>query len=59
VLGLGVGRAQESAGEQWVGVRFGDAIVRWVVADADQTERDHGRMLAAIRAGRIAAEMGV
>jgi hypothetical protein len=39
--------------------RFDDAVVRWAVAYADQTERDHAHLLAAIRTGRIAAELGV
>jgi hypothetical protein len=39
--------------------QFDDALVRWAVAYADQTERDHGRLLAAIRAARIVAEIGV
>jgi hypothetical protein len=38
---------------------FNDDLVRRAVAYADQTERDHGRLLATIRAGRIVAEIGV
>jgi hypothetical protein len=39
--------------------QFDDAMVRWAAAYADQTERDHERLLAAIKSGRIAAELGV
>jgi uncharacterized protein (DUF2252 family) len=39
--------------------QFDDAMVRWAAAYADQTERDHERLLAAIKSGRVAAELGV
>jgi uncharacterized protein (DUF2252 family) len=38
---------------------FEDAIADFGVAYADQTERDHQALLAAVRAGRIEAQMGM
>ncbi|MGW1953642.1 DUF2252 domain-containing protein [Streptomyces sp. NPDC001920] len=36
-----------------------EAIATFAVSYADRTEADHGALVAAVRAGRIAAEMGV
>jgi uncharacterized protein (DUF2252 family) len=41
------------------GDAFDDAMVRFSAAYADQTERDHGALVAAVRSGRIAAETGI
>jgi uncharacterized protein (DUF2252 family) len=38
---------------------FEDAMADFAVAYADQAERDHQAMVAAVRAGRIEAELGV
>lgn len=38
---------------------FDEAIGRFAVAYANQTERDHAGLVEAIRAGRIPAETGV
>jgi uncharacterized protein (DUF2252 family) len=38
---------------------FAQAIADFSVAYADQTERDHEALVAAVRAGRVAAETGV
>jgi uncharacterized protein (DUF2252 family) len=38
---------------------FAEAIADFAVAYADQTERDHGALVEAIRSGRIAAETGI
>jgi hypothetical protein len=38
---------------------FEDAIADFAVAYADQTERDHQALLAAVRAGRVEAQMGM
>ena len=35
--------------------RFDQAIARFAVAYADQTERDHAALVAAVRSGRIEA----
>jgi uncharacterized protein (DUF2252 family) len=37
---------------------FEEAIADFAVAYADQTERDHQALLAAVRAGRVEAQMG-
>ena len=37
---------------------FEDAIADFAIAYADQTERDHQALLAAVRAGRVEAETG-
>jgi uncharacterized protein (DUF2252 family) len=41
------------------GEAFDEAIVRFAVAYADQTERDHAALVAAWKAGKIRAETGV
>jgi uncharacterized protein (DUF2252 family) len=38
---------------------FEGAIADFAVASADQTERDHQALVAAVRAGRVEAQMGV
>ncbi len=38
---------------------FDDAVTAFAAAYADQTERDHAAFVAEIKAGRIAAELGV
>jgi hypothetical protein len=38
---------------------FTRAIAKFAVAYADQTERDHGSLVDAVKSGRIAAEPGV
>jgi uncharacterized protein (DUF2252 family) len=38
---------------------FDEAIATFVVAYADQTERDHQTLVDAVKRGRIAAEMGI
>ena len=38
---------------------FEDAIADFAVAYADQTERDHQALLAAVRAGRVEAQLGM
>jgi len=37
----------------------GDAFVRWARAYADQTEADHARLVAAVRAGGLPYEPGI
>jgi uncharacterized protein (DUF2252 family) len=41
------------------GGAFEDAIADFAVAYADQTERDHQALLAAVRGGRVEAQMGM
>ena len=53
------GDASEIGGYLGGGEAFDDAIVRFAVAYADQTERDHAALVAAVRAGRVPAETGV
>ena len=38
---------------------FDDAIAAFAAAYADQTERDHAALTAAVRAGKVAAETGI
>ena len=38
---------------------FDEALASFAVAYADQTERDHAALEAAIRSGKVAAEHGV
>jgi uncharacterized protein (DUF2252 family) len=47
------------AGYMGSGDRFDRAIADFAVAYADQTERDHAALLAAIDSGRVDAELGV
>jgi uncharacterized protein (DUF2252 family) len=53
------GRAATIAGYVGGGSVFDDAIVRFAVAYADQTEADHALLVEAVGAGRIKAEPGV
>jgi len=53
------GNPAEIAGYLGSGARFDDAIAAFAVAYADQTERDHAALAAAVRSGRVAAETGV
>jgi uncharacterized protein (DUF2252 family) len=53
------GNPAEIAGYLGAGDNFDDAIAAFGVAYADQTERDHAALVAAVKAGRIAAETGV
>jgi uncharacterized protein (DUF2252 family) len=53
------GRAATIAGYVGGGSVFDDAIVRFAVAYADQTERDHALLVEAVRSGRIEAQTGV
>ena len=39
--------------------RFDRAIAAFATAYADQTERDHAALVADVRSGRIAAEIGI
>jgi uncharacterized protein (DUF2252 family) len=39
--------------------RFAEAIADFAVAYADQTERDHAALVAAVKQGRIKAEVGI
>ncbi|KAK1180733.1 DUF2252 domain-containing protein [Streptomyces sp. NBS 14/10] len=41
------------------GDELDEAVAEFAVAYADHTEEDHARLLAAVRSGRIAAELGV
>ena len=40
------------------GDTFDEAIVAFATAYADQTERDHAALVAAVKSGKITAEMG-
>ena len=53
------GDPAEISGYLGSGTAFDDAIAAFGVAYADQTERDHAALVAAVRSGRIAAETGV
>lgn len=53
------GDPAEISGYLGRGPAFDDAIAAFGVAYADQTERDHAALVAAVRSGRIAAETGV
>ena len=37
--------------------RFDEAVARFATAYADQTERDHAALVAAVRQGRVSAEL--
>jgi uncharacterized protein (DUF2252 family) len=41
------------------GERFDDALTSFAAAYADQTERDHAALAAAVRSGKVAAETGI
>ena len=53
------GNPAEIAGYLGAGPVFDEAIADFGVAYADQTERDHAALVAAVKAGRIAAETGI
>ena len=53
------GNPAEIAGYLGAGDVFDEAIAAFAVAYADQTERDHAALAAAVRAGRLAVETGV
>ena len=52
------GDAARIAGYLGNGDSFDKAVVAFGVAHADQTERDHAALLAAIKSGKIAAQAG-
>jgi len=52
------GDAARIAGYLGSGTTFDDAIVKFATAYADQTERDHAALVAAVKSGRIVAETG-
>jgi uncharacterized protein (DUF2252 family) len=65
LCGRTLARAHACSGEPAViagylgpGTAFDQAVVRFAVAYADQTERDHRALAAAVRAGRLPAERG-
>jgi uncharacterized protein (DUF2252 family) len=53
------GNPAEIAGYLGPGGAFDKAIATFAVAYADQTERDHAALAAAVRAGRLPAETGI
>jgi uncharacterized protein (DUF2252 family) len=53
------GDAAAIAGYLGRGPRFDRALMEFADVYADQTERDHGALAAAVRAGRVAAEVGL
>lgn len=53
------GDPAEIAGYLGGGTVFDDALAGFAVAYADQTERDHATLGAAVRAGRLEAMTGV
>jgi uncharacterized protein (DUF2252 family) len=53
------GNPAEIAGYLGRGSVFDDALASFAAAYADQAERDHAALVAAVRAGRVAAETGV
>jgi hypothetical protein len=53
------GDAARIAGYLGKGDAFDKAVVAFGVAYADQTERDHAALLAAIKSGKIAVETGL
>lgn len=52
------GDAATISGYMGRGGAFDEAIVKFAVAYADQTERDHAALVAAVKSGKIVAEMG-
>ena len=52
------GDAARIAGYLGNGAAFDDAIVHFATAYADQTERDHAALVAAVKSGRIQAIAG-
>ena len=53
------GNPAEIAGYLGRGAVFDKALASFAIAYADQTERDHAALIAAIRSGRLAAETGI
>jgi uncharacterized protein (DUF2252 family) len=53
------GAAAQIAGYAGNGTVLDDAIARFAVSYADQTERDHAQLVAAVRSGRIVAAPGL
>ena len=53
------GNPAEIAGYLGPGDAFDKAIASFATTYADQTERDHATLVAAVRAGRLAAETGI
>jgi uncharacterized protein (DUF2252 family) len=53
------GDAAKIAGYLGKNVKFDEAIAKFAVAYADQTERDHATLVKAIRAGRVSARSDV
>jgi hypothetical protein len=53
------GAAAQIAGYAGNGGVLDDAIARFAVAYADQTERDHALLVEAVRSGRVIATPGV
>lgn len=53
------GDAAQIAGYLGGGDRFDTAVGAWAVAYADQSERDHARLVAAVDDGRLEAHPGV
>ncbi len=53
------GNPAEIAGYLGAGSIFDEAIADFAVSYADQTERDHAALAAAVRVGRLAGETGV
>jgi len=49
------GRSAMVAGYMGTGTKFDDAVAKFALAYADQTERDHGTLVAAVRTGRVEA----
>jgi hypothetical protein len=52
------GDAARIAGYLGTSATFDDAIVAFATAYADQTERDHAALVAAVKSGRIEAITG-
>jgi uncharacterized protein (DUF2252 family) len=53
------GNPAEIAGYMGRGPRFDVALASFAVAYADQTERDHAALVAAVRAGKLEAQVGI
>jgi hypothetical protein len=53
------GDAATISGYLGSGDTFDEAMGRYAVAYGDQTEKDHAALAAAVKSGRVAAEMGV
>lgn len=66
LCGLAMARAHARSGDAAAisgyigkGDRFDVAVTRWAVSYAEQTERDHARLVDAIRDGRVQATTGL